>query len=88
MMRLLLGAALLACASMGLGACGDDDDEGGGGCANAQMVCEGQGDDGESPIDCSQFDSAPASIKDCAAKATTCDAVINCLFAAAAGSGG
>ena len=65
-------------------ACGgdDDDDGGGGGCANAQMLCK---DSMDVKIDCDEFDSAPASVKDCAGKATTCDAVTACVLAGAGG---
>ncbi|HMI94057.1 MAG TPA: hypothetical protein VK509_21940 [Polyangiales bacterium] len=85
MKRFLLGASLLACLALATSACGDDDDDGGGGCANAQMVCER---DGQDVIDCANFDSAPASIKDCAGKATSCAAVLNCLTGGGAGGGG
>lgn len=84
----LLGCAVLVFSSLGLVACGDDDDDGGGGgCANAQMVCA---DDDTVEIDCADFDSAPASVKDCVGSATSCDAVTNCLFASSprAGNGG
>lgn len=78
MKGLLLGSIMLACLSLGSTACGgDDDDDGGGGCANAQMACK---DDPDAMIDCSEFDSAPAGIKDCASKATTCDAVLQCFI--------
>jgi hypothetical protein len=84
----LLGCAVLTVFSLGLLACGDDDDGGGGGeCANAQMVCA---DDDTVEIDCADFDSAPASVKQCVGSASTCDAVTACLFASSpvAGSGG
>lgn len=59
-------------------ACGDDEDTGGGaGCAHAQMLCEGNAD---IEIDCNEWDSAPASVKECAGNATSCDAVEACLF--------
>jgi hypothetical protein len=84
----LLGCAVLVFLSLGLVACGDDDDGGGGAaCANAQMVCA---DDDSVEIDCADFDSAPASVRDCVGDATTCDAVTTCLFSSSplAGSGG
>lgn len=84
----LLGCAVLTFVSLGLVACGDDDAGGGGGCANAQMVCAN--DDSVEGIDCAEFDSAPASVRECVGNATTCDAVTACLFASSplAGSGG
>jgi len=86
MKAFILRSLLLACAGLGLGACGDDDDDGGGGCANAQMVCAS---DPDVEIDCSMFDGAPASVKACTGSAMTCDAVFACLTSAAlAGSGG
>lgn len=64
--------------ALALGACGDDEDSGGGaGCANAQMVCA---DNPDVEINCDEWDSAPASIKECAGAATTCEAVQTCLF--------
>ena len=86
MKGLLLGSIMLAGLSLASAACGgDDDDDGGGGCANAQMLCK---DNMDVEIDCADFDSAPASIKDCVGKATTCDAVAACIFGGAAGGGG
>ena len=72
----------LLCAVIGVSfaamACGDDEDSGGGaGCAQVQMTCA---DDPDVEIDCGEWDSAPASIKECAGNATTCDAVQACLF--------
>ena len=89
MKGLRLGWTLLACLSLGLTACGgdDDDDDGGGACAHAQMLCPSMGDT-TIDIDCAEFGSAPASIKDCVAKATTCDGVTACLLGGAAGGGG
>jgi hypothetical protein len=84
----LVGCAVLAFLSLGLVACGDDDDGGdGGGCANAQMLCA---DDDTVEIDCADFGSAPASVRECVGNATTCDAVGACLFSSSpvAGSGG
>jgi hypothetical protein len=82
----LLGSAVLAFSCFALGACGDDDD-GGGDCANAQMLCA---DDNTVEIDCSQYDSAPASVKTCIGNATTCDAVNDCFLPSSprAGTGG
>jgi hypothetical protein len=74
----LLGCAALALLSLGLVACGDDDDSGGG-CANAQMVCA---DDESVEIDCDEYDSAPASIKECVGNASSCDAVTACFVSA------
>ena len=70
---------LLATMAMASFACGgdDDDDSGAGACAHAQMVCAS---DNTIEIDCDDFDSAPASIKECSGKAATCDAVTACLF--------
>jgi hypothetical protein len=88
-MRIRLGVyGVFACLALGLTACGDDDgDDGGGGCANAQMVCA---NDPDVEINCSEFDSAPASVKQCAGAATTCAAVQACIFqmSPVAGSGG
>jgi len=81
----VLGATLLASLSLGTAACGDDDDGDGGACANAQMVCES---DSTTDIECADFDGAPASIKDCVGKASTCTAVLNCLTGGGAGGGG
>jgi hypothetical protein len=75
-----LRLALFAGLSLASSACGggDDDDSGGsGGCAHAQMVCA---NDKSVTISCDQYDSAPASIKECVSKASTCDAVTNCLL--------
>ena len=75
--------------TFGLTACGgdDDDDDGGGACAHAQMLCPSMGDT-TIEIDCAEFSSAPASIKDCVGKATNCDGVTACLLGGAAGGGG
>jgi hypothetical protein len=71
LMWLVVGLTFIAMA------CGDDEEStGGGGCANAQMVCA---DDMDVEITCEDFDSAPASVKECAGNATTCDAVFTCL---------
>jgi hypothetical protein len=82
----LLGATLLACWGFGLTGCGgDDDDDGAGACANAEKVCA---NDTDAMIECSDLDGVPASIADCVSKAASCDAVLNCLIAGSAGSGG
>ena len=82
MKRPFLACTLLAALAMGSSACGGDDDDsgGGGGCAHVQLVCK---DDSTVMIDCDQYDSAPASIKDCAGKAADCKAVQACLFGGA-----
>ena len=82
----LLASSLLLGLSGLWGCGGDDDDDGGGGggagCAHAQMVCASTDPDA---IDCDEWDKAPASVKDCASKATTCDAVLNCVLMASGG---
>ena len=70
----------LTCFVIGLafaaGACGDDEDSGGGGgCARVQMLCSEDPD----AISCDEYDQAPASVKECASNATTCDAVFTCV---------
>jgi hypothetical protein len=63
--------------SLALRACGDDEEgDGGAGCAHVQMLCES---DPDAMIECSEWDSAPASVKECASNATTCDAVWVCV---------
>ncbi len=77
-MKGLLLASMLLLGLSGVWGCGgdDDDDGGGAGCAHVQMICK---DDPDAMIDCSDWDAAPASIKDCASKAATCDAVGACF---------
>jgi hypothetical protein len=74
-----LSFLLLSGLSLASSACGGGDDDSGGtaGCAHAQMLCA---KDQSVTIDCDQYDKAPASIKDCVGKATTCDGVAKCLL--------
>jgi hypothetical protein len=63
----------LSLASM---ACGDDEEGGGASCAQVQMTCAS---DPNVEITCEDWDASPASVRECAADATTCDAVAACL---------